>query len=61
MSIVRTNFLRKFYEEAIEDIEYKSSAFWQNILQGAVDPSPFDPGLSKPSDIKCPLLEISAS
>ncbi|KAG5766484.1 hypothetical protein H9Q69_011498 [Fusarium xylarioides] len=35
MSIVRTNFLRKFYEEAIDDIEYKSSAFWQNILQEA--------------------------
>ncbi|KAF5655788.1 hypothetical protein FCIRC_13845 [Fusarium circinatum] len=35
MSIVRINFLRKFYKEAIDNIKYKSSAFWQNILQEA--------------------------
>ncbi|KAM0554151.1 hypothetical protein ACHAPJ_006950 [Fusarium lateritium] len=35
MTIVRTGLLRKHYEEAIEDIEYKSSAFWQAVLQRA--------------------------
>ncbi|CAG7565725.1 unnamed protein product [Fusarium equiseti] len=35
MTIVRTGLLRKHYEEAIDDIEYKSSAFWQAVLQRA--------------------------
>ncbi len=32
MSIVQTGLLRKHYEEALEDVEYKSSAFWQAVL-----------------------------
>lgn len=35
MSIVRKGLLRKHYEEAVEDIEYKSSAFWQAVLHRA--------------------------
>jgi hypothetical protein len=36
MSIVpREGLLRKYFEEAVQDIEYKSSAFWQVYLQRA--------------------------
>jgi hypothetical protein len=36
MSIVPPNgLLRKHFEEAVQDIEYKSSAFWQAYLQRA--------------------------
>ncbi|KAG4275850.1 hypothetical protein FPRO04_14315 [Fusarium proliferatum] len=35
MTILQSGLLRKHYEEAIDDIEYKSSAFWQAVLQRA--------------------------
>ncbi len=35
MSILQTGLLRKHYEEALEGIEHKPSAFWQVVLQRA--------------------------
>ncbi|KLP17922.1 Uncharacterized protein LW94_5686 [Fusarium fujikuroi] len=35
MTILESGLLRKHYEEAVEDIEYKSSAFWMAVLQRA--------------------------
>ncbi|KAH7129631.1 hypothetical protein B0J13DRAFT_140058 [Dactylonectria estremocensis] len=35
MSIVTSKFLRKHYNEALEDLECMSSAFWQVLLQQA--------------------------
>ncbi|KAH7231705.1 uncharacterized protein BKA55DRAFT_524309 [Fusarium redolens] len=35
MTILQSGLLRKHYEEAVDDIEYKSSAFWMAVLQRA--------------------------
>ncbi|KAK3940251.1 hypothetical protein QBC46DRAFT_449625 [Diplogelasinospora grovesii] len=37
MSIVQTGLLRKLYELAQDETEYKTSEFWQNYLRQAFD------------------------